>query len=259
MSSKVLKNIPQTLKEIKNPVKKLHFKGNSDLLTKQKVSIVGSRKPLNYTKEMISMLAKKLSQNGIVIVSGAAMGIDIIAHKNAMPNTIAVMANSLDVRYPAVNSKIIQEIEDDALVISEYEPTTKATNYSFVIRNRIVVALSNIIIIAEADLNSGSMRSAELAIEQGKSIYVLPHRMDESLGTQKLLKNGTAKAIYDANEFISDIIGKKIEDEKNRDVFLKYCMKNRDYEEVLKYYPNELFSYELEGKIKVENMKIIVL
>jgi DNA processing protein len=130
-------------------------------------------------------------------VSGSALGVDAIAHQYANNNTIAVMANSLDIKYPIFNSKLIRNIYQNSLALSEYQDTTEPTKYSFINRNRIVVALSKILIIAQADLNSGSLRSAEYAIKYNIPIYVLPHQIGESLGTDKLLQDGIAKPIYD--------------------------------------------------------------
>jgi DNA processing protein len=254
----ILQEIPKSLQTIKSPVKNLFYSGNLELLKCQKIAIVGSRKALPYTKQIVAQLSQKLSNAGVVVVSGGAMGIDGVAHKSSYPNTIAVMANGLDIIYPKVNTDIISKIYNESgLALSEYKEGIKATRYSFVVRNRIVVALSDSILIAQADLKSGTMRSAEIAIEQGKKIYVLPHRIGDSSGTQWLIKENKAEIIYDIEEFIFMFSGAK--SEKITDPFLLFCLKNPDYEDIIAFDSVKLFEYELLGKIEVKDTKVVVL
>lgn len=169
--------------------KELFFIGNTNLLKRKKISIVGTRRPSAYTREFTHKLASKLSQNGICIVSGAAMGVDSIAHSAAgNNNTIAVVANGLDIKYPSVNKNQIIDIEKNGLMISSFKEGEKAINYTFVLRNEIVVALGEKLIVTEADIGSGSMTSVEFALKQNKEIFVLPHRINESLATNELIK-----------------------------------------------------------------------
>lgn len=188
------------------------------------------------------------------------MGIDAIAHNAAgSNNTIAVVANGLDIRYPKINSKLIESIEDNGLVLSSYTAGVKARGYHFVQRNEIVVALGEVLIVSQADLNSGSMRSVEFAKQMGKKIYVLPHRIGQSDGTNYLLKNKIAQAIYDVDEFIADV-GKnnEIQIDQNSDPILVYCEQNPTYDEAVSIYGNKIFEYELMGKINIQNGIIYV-
>lgn len=187
--------------------KELFFIGNTNLLKRKKISIVGTRRPSAYTREFTHKLASKLSQNGICIVSGAAMGVDSIAHSAAgNNNTIAVVANGLDIKYPSVNKNQIIDIEKNGLMISSFKEGEKARNYTFVLRNEIVVALGEKLIVTEADIGSGSMTSVEFALKQNKEIFVLPHRINESLAINELIKKGLAKAIFDIDEFIERVV-----------------------------------------------------
>jgi len=239
------------LNSMKKYPNEIHYIGNLKLLDKRKISIVGTRRPSSYTKFQTAKISSKLSKRGICIVSGAAMGVDSIAHQNARANnTIAVMANGLNIKYPSVNKNIIANIEKDGLTISQYEDGFRATPWSFVQRNEIVVALGEVLIVTEADLKSGSMRSVEFALKMNKKIYVLAHRIDESQGTNYLLKDGLATAIYDIDEFVSQF-GSICEDKS--DEFLEYCKINPNYEEAIKKYKDKVFLYELEGKINIIN------
>ncbi len=244
--------IPHSLEKLKKPPSELYTIGNQTLLEKRKVSIVGTRRPSQYTKQMTKELAEKFSRLGIVVVSGAAMGVDAVSHHGAFPNTIAVMANSLDITYPAVNKKLIQAMQEEALVLSEYAATMRATKYTFVIRNRIVVALGEVLIITEADENSGTMRSAEIAIEMGKKIYVLAQRVGESLGTQKLLCDGHAEIITDIDEFVAKF-GMIREEELGELAFFK---SSPTLAESLEKFGDKIYELELEGKITIKNLKV---
>ncbi len=247
-----LLTIPSSLEKLKKPPKELYAIGNHALLEKKRISIVGTRHPSQYTKEKTRELAEKLSRLGIVVVSGAAMGVDAVAHHGAFPHTIAVMANSLDISYPAVNKKLIQSMQEKALVLSEYEATMRATKYTFVIRNRIVVALGEVLIITEADENSGTMRSAEIAIEMGKKIYVLSQRVGESLGTQKLLREGHAEIITDIDDFIT-----KFGEIKEKDLGeLAFFKSTPTLAESLEKFGDKIYELELEGKIVIKNLKV---
>lgn len=232
--------------------KELFYIGNLDLLNKTKIAIVGSRRPNQYTQIKTKELASKLSSSDVCVVSGCAMGVDAIAHNSAGAfNTIGVVANGLDIRYPAVNKKLIEEIEYKGLMLSQFDQGHSARNYNFVQRNEIVVDLSEAIIITQADTNSGSMRSAEFALKKGKKLYVLPHRIGESDGTNLLLKNGLANAIYDIDEFVLQYSQVLTSDTK--DEFLEFCKTNPTYDEVVEKFSSKVFEYELLGKIEVKN------
>ena len=237
---------------LKKPPKTLFSIGNNALLKTKMVSIVGTRRPILYTKEQTLKLSSAFSSIGYTIVSGAAMGVDALAHTGAFPNTIAVMANSLDIIYPKVNEKIINDIYQSGLAVSEYPNTTKATRYSFVIRNRLVVALGEVLIITEADIDSGTMRSAQIAKELGKEIYVLPHRLGQSEGTQKLLDDGDAKLITNIDRFVGQF--GKVEDVLDEEeAFFK---NSPTLQEALEQFGDKIYEYELEGKIEIKNLKV---
>ena len=256
MISKIDFNIDE-LASMKKYPDELFYMGNLELLKKRKIALIGTRRPNSYTKEFTYKLASKLSNVGICIISGAAMGVDAIAHQGAgTNNTIAVVANGLDIRYPSINKNLRIDIERNGLTLSAYKEKEKAKNYTFVLRNEIVVALSELLIVTEADINSGSLTSVNYALKMGKDVYTLPHRINESLGTQELIKKGLIKVIYDIDEFIYNISG--IRNELFEDEILKFCSLNPIYEEAYNKYPNKIFEYELEGKIRVENGKVYV-
>lgn len=173
-------------------------------------------------------------------------------------NTIAVVANGLDIKYPSVNKNQIIDIEKNGLMISSFKEGEKARNYTFVLRNEIAVALGEKLIVTEADIGSGSMTSVEFALKQNKEIFVLPHRINESLATNELIKKGLAKAIFDIDEFIESVVGVGLF-KQNLDEILEYCKTSPLYDEALQKYPEKILEYELDGKIKIANGKIFLI
>ncbi len=250
----LIEEIIPELEDMKRYPKELYAIGDRDLLRRPKVSIVGTRRPSSYTKQFTYTLAKALSSRGVCIVSGVAMGVDAISHNGAgVENTIAVVANSLDIRYPAVNRSLIEQIENSGLVLSQFPPIFKATPWSFVVRNELVVALGDILIVTEADEGSGSMRSVEFAINMGRDIFVLPHRLGESKGTNQLLELGLAKPIYDIESFSNRYGVVPQNTSIERDDFFYFCQTSPTLDEAISKYSTRVYEAELDGLIAIEN------
>jgi len=237
-----------------NKPKELYYLGNTELLSKTKVSIVGSRRPNSYTKKITHYLANELSKRDVVVVSGGAMGVDIIAHKASINHTIAIMPCSLDIFYPHINAPTLKTIYQNALALSEFEKNYKPFPYTFIQRNRLVVALGEVLIITQADLKSGSLRSLEIALELGKKVYVLPHRIGESEGTNLYLKQNKVEAIYDIDAFLDSFGEISIKDE-----FLQYCLLNPSYDEAIKKFGDKVLEAEIDGKIEIKNGRVFLL
>jgi len=121
-----------------------------------------------------------------------------------------------------------------------------------VVRNELVVALGDILIVTEADLNSGSMRSVEYALKMGKEIWVLAHRMDESLGTNRLLLEGKANAIHDVETFASRF-GQAVQSEMLKDDFFYFCQRAPSFDETVKKFGDKVYEAELEGLVTIHN------
>ena len=247
-----LESLPASLNTLSKKVNRLYYIGNTALLTNPLVAIVGSRRPSAYTRQHTALLAQALAARGVCVLSGAAMGVDAIAHQGAFPSTIAVMGNSLDIIYPKVNRDLIQRLQKQALVLSEYEKGTTATRYSFVERNRIVVALSQAVIITQADLQSGSMRSAQIALKLGRPLYVLPQRLGESDGTNALLQEGKATLITDIQAFANGFGDLHVE----QDDLLDFCSKEHSLEKAIALFGERVYEYELEGKVLIDGVSI---
>ena len=141
--------------------------------------------------------------------------------------------------------------------MSQFDDDFKATSWSFVVRNELVVALGNVLIVSEAELGSGSMRSIEFALEMGKKIYVLPHRIGESSATNRLLQDGKAEAIYDIANFVTEISGVTYKD-KIEDEFIEFCKTSPTYDEAIAKYGEKLFESELDGVIEIRQGRVFV-
>ena len=242
------------LNEMKKYPKELYALGDRLLLKRRKISIVGTRRPSAYTKQYTYLLGQELVKRGVCLVSGAAMGVDAIVHTSAgSSNTIAVVANSLDIRYPSINRQLIESIEQQGLVLSQFPVSSKAAPWSFVIRNELVVALGEVLIVTEADSNSGSMRSVEYALKMGKEIYVLPHKIGESRGTNQLLEEGLAKPIYNIETFANTFGVEPKNNGIEKDDFFYFCQTSPTLDDAILKFKDRVYEAELEGIIHIEN------
>jgi DNA processing protein len=189
---------PEKLKNIPDYPCCLYIKGKLNI-DKPVVAIVGARNCSNYGKEIALEYARKLSANGVVIISGMARGIDSFAHKGALENssqTLAVLGCGVNVCYPKENNQIYFEIMKSGGLISEYPVDTQPRSIFFPERNRIISGLADIILVVEARERSGSLITADFALEQGKDIYAIPGRVTDALssGCNRLISQGAAIA-----------------------------------------------------------------
>lgn len=194
------RDYPELLNYIANPPETLYYAGNITIASKASIAVVGARKATYYGKWAAYGLAKKLSEYGIGVVSGMAYGIDSYAHKGAVENqgeTIAVLGCGIDICYPDSNRALRENILNEGLILSEYEPGTPPMPFRFPMRNRIISGLCIGTIVVEAGLSSGSLITAECAAEQGRNIYALPGNINSmcSFGTNKLIKDGATPLI----------------------------------------------------------------
>ncbi len=244
---------------MQKPPRQLYYIGDTALLKRPAVAIVGARKANQYAKQTTFSLAAALAQRGTCIISGAAMGIDAMAHRGAgAQNTIAVVANGLDIRYPKVNASLIKAIENEGLVMSQFEEGFSARPWSFPVRNELVVALADAVVLAQADENSGTMISAKFAAQQSKPLYVLPHRLGESKGTHRLVQNAQAQLIHDIDEFASQF-GDCVQESSSEDALIAFAKEGPSYEQMVQRFGDKVFEYEFEGKIAVKEGRVVAL
>lgn len=179
------------------------------------LSVVGTRKPTTYGRQVVGQLVSEVAKAGVVIVSGLALGVDGLAHRACLEvsgKTIAVMGCGLDKIYPTSHRALAKSIlESGGLIISEYEIGMPALPQNFVARNRIISGLSSATLIVEAAIKSGSLHTANFALEQGKTVLAVPGNITSpmSAGTNQLIKTG-ATPISSAGE-IFQVLGIDIE------------------------------------------------
>jgi len=189
---------PNSLRELAQPPKQLFTQSDDweDLMTRPRVAIIGSRKVSAYGRQVTTKLAGELAAQGIVIVSGLALGVDGLAHQAALDAgglTIAVLPTSLRNIYPASHQNLAKKIvEQGGALVTEYEEGTDIYKTNFVARNRIVAGISAAVLITEAALKSGSLHTARFALEQGIDVMAVPGNITSptSEGTNNLIKSG---------------------------------------------------------------------
>ncbi|WP_165000322.1 DNA-processing protein DprA [Anaerophilus nitritogenes] len=214
------KEYPKDLKYIYNAPYLLFKRGNILDEDTNAVAIVGARKASAYGKYVAYHLAKELAKRKITVVSGMAYGVDTMAHKGALEHggrTIAVLGCGLNICYPKTNQKLMLEIEKNGAVLSEYVVDTEPLSQHFPARNRIISGISKGLIVVEAGIKSGSLISAELALEQGKEVFAVPGNINNPLseGTNKLIQQG-AKLVINIEDVLEELnIGKNPDQMKN--------------------------------------------
>ena len=196
------KYYPEILYHYKPYVNIMFTKGNKELLgDARRVAIVGSRKPTSYGRKVAFDLGKYLAKLGVIIVSGMALGVDAQAHRGALDvngKTIAVLASGVNQVYPPTNEPIYNAIlNQEGLILSEQFIDDMALKHHFPLRNRIISAISDVVVIIEAGEKSGSLITATHAIEQGKTVFALPGNINspQSIGCNQLIYEGAIPLI----------------------------------------------------------------
>lgn len=191
---------PKKLLDIADPPVAVFVKGKIDCLKKPCVAVIGARICSEYGSYVARCYGKKLGEAGVTVVSGMAAGIDGIAQRAALQAggaSLGVLGCGVDVCYPPENRELYHLLQESGCLISEYFPKTKASAGHFPMRNRIISALSDAVIVIEARQKSGTQITADLALEQGKEVYAVPGRVTDSLsaGCNILLSQGAGVAL----------------------------------------------------------------
>lgn len=201
---------PPLLKEISDPPARLFHMGSLPHPDSICIAIVGTRKATMQGKAMARRIAHDLAANGIVIVSGLAIGIDTVAHEGALEAgglTTAVLANGLGAIYPAQNTALAKNIlSGGGALLSEYPQGTPSYPNQFLERNRIVSGLCVATVVVEAPERSGTLATARFALEQGREVFVVPGPADHPnyTGSHRLIRDG-ARLIAAAEDIYEDL------------------------------------------------------
>ena len=196
---------PAALAVIYAPPPMLYVKGNERLLSRPALAIVGSRQASAAGIKLTRLFADKLSEAGIIIVSGLARGIDGAAHRASLARgTVAVVAGGLDVIYPPEHAELQEEIGAKGCLISKQPPGFQARAKDFPRRNRVISGISYGVLVVEAAHRSGTLVTARYAAEQGREVFAVPgHPLDpRAEGTNRLLKSG-ATIVTEPDDILS--------------------------------------------------------
>ncbi len=199
---------PKMLLEIHDPPLSIYLLGNLEPADKHSIGVVGSRSATYYGRESAESLSYQLARAGFGVVSGLARGIDTAAHRGALKGkgrTFAVLGGALDRLYPSENIGLAREIAEQGAVLSEFPFGRVPDKTTFPMRNRIISGLSMGVLVVEAGLRSGALITANQALDQGRSVFAVPGRIDSqtSRGTHQLISNG-ARLVESVDDIIQE-------------------------------------------------------
>jgi DNA processing protein len=202
---------PQALLNIPDPPLLLYVKGRLDLLNRPALAVVGSRSATPQGINNAEAFAKSLSDAGLCIISGMAHGIDAAAHRGALRGqggSIAIVGTGLDIVYPAANRDLAHMLAQQGTLVSEFPLATPPLAANFPRRNRLISGMSLGCLVVEASLQSGSLITARLALEQGRDVFAIPGSIHapQSKGCHALLKQG-AKLVETAQDILEELGG----------------------------------------------------
>ena len=201
---------PARLRDIPDPPKQLYCTGNTDLLSERSIGVVGARKNTVYGKNVALMIGRRLAESGLAVTSGLALGIDGYSHEGALEadgRVIGVLGSGIDHMTPQRNrSLMMRGLDNGGLVVSEYPPEEEGFKGNFPARNRIISGLSEVLVVVEAGLDSGSLITAKHASEQGRTVYAVPGNINSqtSIGCNLLIRDGAVPLII-IDDLIRDI------------------------------------------------------
>jgi DNA processing protein len=200
---------PPRLAQIYDPPLALYVQGTLQSRDGHGVALVGSRRTSHYGTETAERLAFQLAQSGVTVLSGLARGIDTAAHRGALKGggrTIAVLGGGFDYLFPPENAGLAAEIAGQGAVMTEYPFGRQPDKTTFPVRNRIVSGLSLGVVVVEADVTSGAMITANQAMEQGRTVFAVPGRIDAfgARGPHKLIKSG-ARLVESVEDILQEL------------------------------------------------------
>jgi len=201
---------PQALREIAAPPLMLYLKGRTELLARPSLAVVGARNASTQGMLNAARMAQALSEAGLTIVSGLALGIDAAAHAgglNGSGSTIAVVGTGADRIYPSRNGKLARQIAEEGCIVSEYALGTPPLRDNFPRRNRVISGLARGVLVVEAAAKSGSLITARLAAAQGKDLYAMPGSIHATLakGCHALIREEGARLVETAADILTDM------------------------------------------------------
>ncbi|MGI8950684.1 MAG: DNA-processing protein DprA [Chitinophagaceae bacterium] len=235
------KDYPQRLLHCYDAPTLLFYRGKADLNAAKIISIIGTRNNTDYGKQITEKLIEELQDQNVLIISGLAFGIDAIAHKAALQNslqTIAVLAHGLDTIYPSQHKTLAKEILLNGGLLTEFTKNTKPDKHNFPRRNRIVAGMADATIVIETAIKGGSMITAELANNYNKDVFAFPGKTTDSksAGCNYLIKNNKAALLTDAQNLIEMMNweNKKTKSKVQKELFIDLSDEEKIIVDILK-------------------------
>ena len=198
---------PERLLDLNDPPA-ITYKGELSLLLKPSVGIVGTRKASRETRKMAENVARTLSSLGIVVVSGLAVGVDASAHSGAIEEpggTIGILGCGILRDYPKANRSLRRRMELGGLVISQFQPLQEPAKWTFPLRNRVISALSDVLVVIGAPRRSGALITASASLELGRTVLAWFAPGDEHEGARELVRSGGAVPFYSVGELVETL------------------------------------------------------
>jgi DNA processing protein len=200
-------NYPQRLKSCSDGPVLLYYKGNANLNAEKILAVVGTRRPSDYGKQLTEQLVNDLAGSGILVISGLAYGVDILAHRSALDsglNTVGVLGHGLDRIYPGTHNKTAKKMLQQGGLLTEFMSDTNPDAVNFPKRNRIVAGLCDALVVIESKRIGGSLITATIANSYNKDVFAFPGRAGESLseGGNGLIKQNKATLIESAEDLL---------------------------------------------------------
>ncbi len=191
-------DFPGRLGSVHDPPPGIFLRGTADLelLSRTSVAVVGARACSAYGTEVATMLGRELAAAGVIVLSGLARGVDAAAHRGALAarsgSTVAVLGCGIDRDYPRAHAQLAEQIAHGGLIVSEYPPGVEPAPWRFPARNRLVAGLADATVVVEARERSGALITADLALDEGREVLVVPGEITSALsrGANALLRLG---------------------------------------------------------------------
>ena len=221
------KDYPKRLLRCYDAPTLLYYRGNADLNATKIISIIGTRNNTDYGKQATEKLVADLQEQNVTIVSGLAFGIDAIAHKAALNNslpTVGVLAHGLDSIYPSQHKSLAKDMLQHGGLLTEFRKNTKPDKHNFPRRNRIVAGMADATVVVETAIKGGSMITAELAHNYNRDVFAFPGKItdNKSAGCNYLVKHSRAVLLTDAQQ-LTEVLGwkqKKLKHQAQKELFI---------------------------------------
>lgn len=202
---------PERLRHLADPPPVMFLRGRPALMSGRTVAVVGARRATARARDVAGQIGFRVARAGVTVVSGLALGVDGAAHAGALEaggGTVAVMGRGADEAYPSSHRRLFSRIVERGLVVSEFLPGTPPLPHHFPRRNRILAALSDVVVVVEAAAGSGALSTSRHALDMGRDVWAVPGPIDTSgcVGSNEMIRDG-AQPLISVPDFVEAVAG----------------------------------------------------